>query len=166
MPMHARTLVLIAGILFPIVLPAPAIPSEARCSVNAAIDSISYKGEDSYLITVSLSFTASENALIKGFGEYFFIQTDRGWASLKASDRGTTAPPAGNASGAPEKVHLLLSIPLNTRDLFRTYEGDISLRHTLSFVCSDGGDGESRKEEERLYWITPRTSKWILREGM
>ncbi len=165
--MHARALILIAGMFLPAVLSArPAIPSEARCSVNATIDSIRYKGNDDYLITVTLSFAASENAFIKGFEQYFSIQTERGWSSLKASERSTTAPAAGNASGAPGKVHLMLSIPLNTPDLFRTYEGDISLMQKIGYECTDRRSGGSGKEEERLYWITPRTSKWILREGM
>ncbi len=165
MPMHARALILIAGMLFPSVLPAPAIPSEARCSINAAIDSISYKGDDSYLITVTLSVADSENSRSNDFEEHFFVQTDKGWSPLKVS-KSDTAFTAGDVSGTSKKESLKLLIPLNAPDLFRTYEGDISLMQKIRYECADNRGGESRKEEERLYWITPRTSRWILREGM
>ncbi len=164
--MHARALILIAGILLLYVLFArQAMPSEAACSVNTEIDSIRYQGDDNYLVTVSLSFAASENAFIKGFGESFFIQTDRGWAPLKVLYRDTVSA-AGNMNGTLKKESLKLVIPLHTPDLFRTYEGDVSLMQKVELRCGDRRGGESGKEEERLYWITPRTSKWVLREGM
>ncbi len=123
MSMHARALVLIAGIMLLSVLSTrAAIPSEAVCSVNAEIDSIRYEGNDGYLIRVSVSFAASENALIKGFGEHFFIQTDRGWAPLSVLYL-DTASTAGTMTGTSKKESLKLVIPLHTPDLFRTYEG-------------------------------------------
>ncbi len=162
-----RILISAAGVLFLSLLSVrPAYPAEAGCGSRVTIDRITYTGDDTYRVTGSVSFPASADSPVKSFEECFFVQTETGWAPLQVLDRDAAVRPVGNVPGTPPNIDLMLRIPLNTPGLFRTYEGDISLMEKIRYECLDRGGAKSGMEEEILYWITPRTSKWILREGM
>ncbi len=122
-------------------------------------------GDDTYLVDGSVSFPDSAVSLVNRFEERFFAQTETGWALLKEVDPGAFVRPAETAPGV-SRIDLRLGIPLSIPGLFRTYEGDVSLMQKIRYECTNRSGGKSMKEEELLYWITPRTSKWILREGM
>ena len=54
-------------------------------------------------------------------------------------------------------------------NLFRTYEGDISLKVESEIILKRGSYndiGMDKKMEEIYIWLRPGTNKWIYREGM
>ncbi len=129
----------------------------AGCGEKAAIETVEYRGHDTYRITV----TSSKSGPVQDFEDSFLVQTDKGWTSPS-----TAADGGADQTGSSTRRTVFITIPLNIPYLFRTNEGDISLMHRYTVQCRNRSGGEIRDQEEVLYWITPHTSKWILREGM
>jgi hypothetical protein len=127
-----------------------------------------YEGKDTYNLVVSTSNASSKDVLIRIIEENFFIQTERGWAQLKVlngishAGREFLLPGTGNIDRPA-----LIDIPLTMPDLFRTYEGDLSLMYKYTYsVRTVGGTGAIQRADEIYCWVKPGTSQWILREGM
>lgn len=141
-------------------------PDAGRIQVQ--IGNIQHKGNDAYQIVVSTSNASSADVLVSIIEEGFFIQTDRGWSQLmmkeNASDNGGFRLPSAGISVRSGT----LSIPLSLPELFRTYEGDLSLMYKYTYsVRTVGGTGPAIQRADEVYcWIKPGTSQWILREGM
>ena len=137
--------------------------------IKVEIESMKYEGGDTYSLVIATANSSSTSALVSIIEEGFFIQTDRGWTQLTVLN-GTDhkeetfhVMPSGKKD-RPAKFN----IPLTTPDLFRTYEGDLSLmyKYSYSVQSANGSRGASRKADEVYCWVKPETSRWILREGM
>lgn len=158
--------VLTGTVLLPVVVRAEE-PGPGH--IKVLVDQLRYEGGNAYSIVVSAANPTSKNVQVNVIREGFFIQTDRGWAELTAQ-KGTISGseefllfPAGKKERSASII-----IPLSVPDLFRTYEGDLSLMYqfTYSVRIEDGTDAVFRISDEVYCWVKPGTSQWILREGM
>jgi hypothetical protein len=136
--------------------------------IKVLIENIHYEGKDAYSLVVSTSNASSKDILIRIIEENFFIQTDRGWAQLKVHGRNRESGEFLLPHDGKNQLAVSISIPLIVPNLFRTYEGDLSLmyKYTYSVWTVDGTSASFQRADELYYWITPGTSQWILREGM
>lgn len=140
----------------------------SRSDIKITIKTITYEGRDNYSLITSVINDSSQDVRVSRFEEHFFMQTKKGWYLLRTID---VASDAANgvfllSQGAKKEYSARLNIPINMPETFRTYEGDISLMQRYTLRCIDGSGNESQKTDEVLYWVTPRTAKWTLREGM
>lgn len=140
-----------------------------KADLKVSINKIQYKGNDTYSLLIMVTNVSSREIQIKAMKQHLFIQTDKGWEPLKTENG--NIPSHGNGflltANATHESIVTIRIPLTIPDIFRTYEGDISLKHTYSIRYVDHrSDKEYLKADEDYYWITPRTLKWIQREGM
>ncbi|OGW38027.1 MAG: hypothetical protein A2010_10895 [Nitrospirae bacterium GWD2_57_9] len=136
--------------------------------IRVLIDNIQYEGKDAYSLVVSTSNSSSRDLRITIVDEGFFIQTDSGWTQLtvrqkEQGDRAFLLPALKKNERAAQ-----LSIPVTIPQLFRTYEGDLSLmyRYTYTMRTAEGTGAALQRADEVYCWIKPGTSDWILREGM
>ncbi len=143
-----------------------AASDEARCNCTVVIERIRYEGNDRYAFIISVTNNSSNDVLVRGLEEQFSVQTGKGWAPLRAVDHDENASGFLLPAGRKMERVLVLGIPLSMPDLFRTFEGDISLSHKFALKCANRSGKQSEEADEVYYWITPRTSKWIMREGM
>ena len=159
-------IVLIGNVLLAGVVPAQ---EPGPGPVQVLIENIHYEGKNAYSLVIAAVNPSSKNVLVKIIKEGFFIQTDRGWAQLNVL----------NGTNRESKEFLLLSagkntwtasvgIPLTVPDLFRTYEGDLSLmyKYTYTVRTAEGTGAVFQRADEVYCWVKPGTSQWILREGM
>ncbi len=137
--------------------------------IKVLIDTMHYAGKDVYSLIVSASNNSAKDVLIRIIEENFFIQTDRGWAQLKVLNGINRANcefllPSGGNNDRPASIYIPLTVP----DLFRTYEGDLSLmyKYTYSARTVDGTGAAFQMTDEVYCWVKPGTSQWLLREGM
>ena len=146
---------------------AAASPAKTRPIdlVKAGIENIFYSGEDDYRIEIALLNRSPQAISVRECDLQFHVQTGYGWTRLH--EAATDASRNGGDIYLPalgkKRIVTVVKIPLTIPGLFRTYEGDISFqfRYRLRFADTAGA-----KQDEPLYWITPRTGKWVEREGM
>lgn len=137
--------------------------------IRVLVEKIQYEGKDAYSIVISASNPSSKNVLVKVIKEGFSIQTERGWAKLDVLNETNREsmefmiPSVGKNAWTAS-----VSIPLTVPDLFRTYEGDLSLRYQYTYSVRTGDKtGAAFQMADEVYcWVKPGTSQWILREGM
>lgn len=145
------------------------IQTAEQCNISVSVTDIHYSGFDKYLVTVSAVNDSSKALLINGIDCRFTLQKENGWETLLTGTPDSMRPllPLTLAAGGRSDFAMSLKIPLTLPGLFRTYEGDVSLMLTYRILCIERLAGqESQKTEESLYWISPRTSTWVHREGM
>lgn len=132
--------------------------------LDAGIENISYSGSDEYRLQVSLTNASSRGIPVKVFEREFFVQTDSGWRRVTETGAGREGNlhPFLPAGGKRTSV-VVVKIALDEEGLFRTYEGDISFMFRYRVGLADSGGA---RQGERLYWITPKTGRWLEREGM
>jgi hypothetical protein len=140
-----------------------------KAYLKVSIKKIQYNGNDTYSLLTMVANVSSREIQIKKMEQHLFIQTDKGWEQLKTENG--NIPSHGNGflltADATHESTVTIRIPLTMPDIFRTYEGDISLKYTYRVRYVDHrSDKEYLKADEDYYWITPRTLKWIHREGM
>ena len=137
--------------------------------IRVLIKTMHYEGEDTYTLVVATSNASSKDVLIRIVEENFFIQTDPGWAQLKVlkginHESGEFLLPGAGDHDRSASITIHLTMP----NLFRTYEGDLSLmyKYTYSMRTADGIGAAFQRTDEVYCWVKPGTSQWILREGM
>ncbi len=159
-------MVLIENVLLPGAVPAQ---EQGPGPIQVLIENFHYEGGNAYSLVISAANPSSKNVLVKFITEDFSIQTDRGWTRLTVLT-GTNRegeefllPPVGK-----KERTISISIPLTMPDLFRTYEGDLSLMYKYKYSVRTGdGTGAAFQRADEVYcWVKPGTSQWILREGM
>lgn len=139
-----------------------------RHDVRVEVEEIRYIGEDDYRIEMSLTNNSEARIILEAADRAFSVQTETGWLPLREKDiegsfTGKGPIPAGGMKKTASTVH----IPPQAPHLFRTYEGDLSLllRYELRYGVH-GRPSNIKKQSEEYYWISPRTGKWLHREGM
>lgn len=137
--------------------------------IKVLIKTMHYEGKDAYSLVVATSNASSKDVLIRIIEENFFIQTDPGWAQLKVlkginHESGEFLLPSAGNHDRSASITIHLTMP----NLFRTYEGDLSLmyKYTYSVRTVDGTGAAFQRTDEVYCWVKPGTSQWILREGM
>jgi len=134
------------------------------------VESISHFGADEYKVEIGIVNSSTKSISVREFERKFYIQTDRGWNMLELDAvvlyDSLNADLSLSAEGK-KMIITALKIPMQTADLFRTYEGDVSLmfKYRLQISAERKGDIISKSNEE-YYWISPGTDKWVHRECM
>ncbi len=139
-----------------------------RTDIRMSIENIQFNGNDSYSIVVSAMNASPKDIRVSITEEGFFIQTDRGWTRLRVN--GTFREGGELLLPHDRKNELTVSIiiPQTIPDLFRTYDGNMSLMYKYKYsVWTMDGTGTPFQRADEIYcWVKPKTSQWILREGM
>lgn len=135
--------------------------------LNVEVESISYQGNNTYTVDVSVYNRTANTITVKEHRASFYVQTEilGQWKELSTSSSG-----AAGALLSPRKglrMAYILNIPLTIPSLYRNSEGDINMmfKYVLRFVPGPG-TGLRSNSGESSYWITPKTNTWVLREGM
>ncbi|MEJ2697666.1 MAG: hypothetical protein P8013_13590 [Candidatus Sulfobium sp.] len=138
--------------------------------VNVGIKNISYQGGGTYKITLSLKNISKARVVLTGFTREFFAQAEAlgQWIKLM-HDRDGVFPDGGNSSLPPGRelaVNSLVEIDRDTPSLYLNGFGEINLRFSYKLDVLCGARAGRTLSGEKLYWITPESDKWTLREGM
>lgn len=122
------------------------------------------------MLVVSITNASSKDVLLQSIEEGFFIQTNRGWAHLEILNNriGNMHETIIIPHNQKQDMVSLISIPRTIPDLFRTYEGDLSLMYKYAYTIRtrEGSGTAYQRSDEVFCWLRPGTSRWILREGM
>lgn len=167
----ARAALVTAMVVILQIPPERASSSEERMKddIKVTLEEIHYEGSNKYKAVISVVNDSSREIMAQEMEKHFFVQTDKGWKQLRAWEAEHSSDAGGFrlASGSKRSIIMSLKIPLNIPDIFRTYEGDVSLlfRYRLRCIVHPAGT-VFLKEDESYFWITPKTRKWIHREGM
>jgi hypothetical protein len=140
-----------------------------KADLKVSIEKMQYKGNDTYSLLITVANESSREIQIKEMEQHLLIQTDKSWEPLKTENGNSPSHRNGLllAADAKNESIVIIRIPLTMPDIFRTYEGDVSLKYTYRMRYVDHRSSkEYIKTNEDYYWITPRTLKWIQREGM
>lgn len=129
------------------------------------VSNISYSGNDEYRIEIIMMNNSKQNVMITGFEIKLYVQTDSGFSLI--SDSGKDSLSGIFYSMEQRKTSSIAKLPLDMPQLFRTYEGDVSLIVTYKLLFTAGSLKEAfTKSGDEYYWISPRTDRWLHREGM
>lgn len=136
-------------------------------NMKMTVEDIRYIGDSKYKITISLMNISTETLRIEMSTPVISVQTDTigtaGWIKTEVTDHiepNFLLKPHGRV-----KKSFIIYIPLEKYDnLYKTYEGDISLKVEAEVFFKKGGS--NGKMEEIYLWLRPGTNKWIHREGM
>lgn len=139
-------------------------------SLKITVEEIRYIGDDSYNIIIGFTNSSTNNLHINQKSLIVSIQTDvigsSGWIKVKVS--GNTEPDFLIKSNEKVRKSLVVDIlPERYDNLYRTYEGDLSLKIESELLLRRGNDSKTDRKMEEIYlWLRPGTNKWIYREGM
>jgi hypothetical protein len=137
--------------------------------MRVEITTISYQGESTYKIMMSLTNVWNKKISITTFEEKFFVQSEVIGQWIKLADHhphskgeGSSLPP-----GRQLNFYEFVKIPMSTPTLYLNGFGQVNLRflYELNVCCGEKAEFMSQTGE-KFYWITPGTNKWTLREGM
>lgn len=166
-----RLLLLCTGLISVILVSSP-----ETCGYSASPDcmrlevtNISYQGESTYKIKVSLTNISKKNISITTFEEKFFVQSEvlGQWIKLADYHLHTKDEVSALLPGRQLKVDDFVEIPMSTPALYLNGFGQINLRFSYELNVCCGEKAEFRPQTgEKFYWITPGTNNWTLREGM
>jgi hypothetical protein len=112
-----------------------------------------------------------ETVTLKGYEVSFFAQSEvlGRWIELGHHAASGLMRIAGLAmSGEGKwKTREIIAIPLTLPHLYRNHDGDINVmfRYKLKFTRT-ASPREHEDEGESAYWVTPKTNRWVFREGM
>lgn len=139
--------------------------------INIGIKDISYLENSTYKITISLMNISRQKVSLAGFKKKYFAQSEMLGQWIKLADY----PDAvfiedGNSSLSPAEdleVNSFVKIQSNIPSLYLNGFGEVNLKFSyhLDILCGKKMRSLSLSGE-KLYWITLKTNKWTLREGM
>jgi hypothetical protein len=165
--------IIISILCVPLVAPAGLTyaATEADAIVRVSIENISYTGDDAYRIEVLLTNASKSVCRVRLFEEEYYTQSEilGQWIVLKDTavkglpdNEGISIPPKGG-----NKIVTVVTVPLDAPNLYRNGFGDINLlfKYHVQFTV-DSGSAMMDSTGDSSYWITPKTDKWVLREGM
>jgi hypothetical protein len=150
------------GFIFLMIWPKSTCQAD-RTLLTATVSDIKYLGDDRYEVKIALE-NYSENIIsIKEIDPIFSLQTEvlGQWARLAADPRGQAAG-LSIAGGGQKQVVYIIRIPLDIPDIYMNYRGDINLK--FHYGIEPAETGKRLIWGENLYWIIPRTDRWMLRE--
>lgn len=158
--------VLVTCLILPFVFSGDAASLESSRSsghVEAVISDISYEGGESYRIEITIMNRSSKGVIVERLEREISVQTDDGFAALDRTDGDRASAQFALAATEERRINTGVKIPIGTKGLFRTFEGDVSLM--FSYRLQLASERETVRGES-YYWLTPMTGRWLLREGM
>ena len=128
--------------------------------IKVWIGDIRYEGREAYSIVVSASNSWPRDVLVRIVEEGFFIQGEHGWMRLpvKQGERknGEFLLPGSGSKDWKSTIEIRPDMP----DLFRTYEGDLSLMYKYTYASrTKDSTGVFNKTDEVYCWVKPGTSE-------
>lgn len=158
--------ILITCFIFPFIFSGDAGSFERRRPaghIEVMISGISYEGDEKYRIEITVMNKSAAPITVKSLELVISMQTDSGFVVLDGTKGAGASGRFALDATAEERISVGVRIPLDTRGLFRTFEGDVSLmlRHRLQLTSE-----KEVRSGESYYWLTPLTGRWVLREGM
>jgi hypothetical protein len=139
--------------------------------IEIEVENIFYVDNDKYKIEISLINKSDKNILLKQFKDTYYTQTEvlGQWASLNKQSDNNFTDDQGHllSSHGKQKIVTIIKIPLNIPRLFINSYGEINMELVshMNFKIQNQ-DKVFELNGASLYWITPKTNKWVLREGM
>lgn len=139
--------------------------------IKVEVTNISYVGDDNYTIEIILHNESDQDYLITNFERKFYTQTEilGQWKlldSTSGNDFIMNEYPYLSAEDN-KSISTVVNIPLTIPDLYFNAYGDINIKLIVSLEYSENNRSDKYNNSvESSYWITPRTNKWVLREGM
>jgi hypothetical protein len=135
------------------------------------VSNITYQKNDDYLVEVTIANRSGETVVLREYEASFSAQSEilGQWIDLGYRAEGNAAHSAGLDLPAQKesRTTMIMSIPLSDPHLYRNHEGDVNVRFRYRLKFSERSPGKDIEDEgEGFYWITPRTDRWVLREGM
>ena len=138
---------------------------------TAEISRINYQNNDEYLGEITIEHRLIETVILKDYRVSLFAQSEalgqwielgRPIASVLKGSTGITMSGEGKW-----KTTEIIAIPLTLPHLYKNHDGDVNVmfRYKLIFTPGDSSE-ELENEGESVYWVTPKTDRWVLREGM
>lgn len=141
-------------------------------NLKITVEDIQYLGGSKYKMIIALMNLSRETLHIEINIPVISVQTNTigtaGWIKAAVFD--------GSNPRFMLKAHeiinksFIIHVPLERyENLYRTYEGDISLKVETEILfkrSSSNGSNRMDKMEEVYLWLRPETNKWIHREGM
>lgn len=143
---------------------------ETSQAVTAELSNIAYLSGSEYLVEVSIANATSGPIDLSRSDFHFSAQSDvlgqwidLGWRRDAGLQRDSRALLPGEERG----TGVIVTLPVSLRHLYRNHEGDVNMRFQYTFMCPNGASPTGQKcTGESAYWVTPETSRWVLREGM
>jgi len=139
--------------------------------MKTEIKDISYQGDSTYKITISFKNISKARVALRKFTREFFVQAEAlgQWIKLM-HDRDDVFNNEGSSSLPPGReltVDSFVKIYADTPSLYVNGFGEINLKfsYELNIICGEE-TGSFSQSGENLYWITPKSNRWTLREGM
>lgn len=139
--------------------------------MKVEITEITYIGDDNYKIETTLMNNSNKNILIKEIKKQFYAQSEilGRWISLDI-EADSTFFERSNIYIKPDRYQKFVAVvqlPLDIPRLYLNGFGDLNLklRYQVHFTINDKSM-IYKQSDESSYWITPRSDKWVLREGM
>lgn len=131
---------------------------------------IHYIDNDEYTVVTSLSNISNRTIHIRKFKVSFYTQTEiiGKWEELHSHFQNNPFS-EGSLSLHPnetQKVNIILRIPLDIPHLYTNFEGEVNIKLRSKTKLRINSGEKLLYIGESHYWITPKTNKWILREGM
>jgi hypothetical protein len=134
----------------------------------AEITNITYRNHDEYLVEITLGKWSGGILDPERLEISFSAQSEVLGQWIELARRRADGPKKSiRPEGRIVTITEIVSIPLSSPYLFRNHEGDVNMRFIYKlestgtrFAGDRGNTGES------AYWVTPRTNRWVLREGM
>ena len=138
--------------------------------ISIGVEEISRSDTDEYKIEIGITNSSPKTFSIKEFEYYFYLQSNTGWNMMKLDTVVLNDSLNADPSIRPMSKKMIINIvkiPVRASDIYRTYEGDISLifKYRLQFTA-EGKENVFLKFNEEYYWISPGTNKWVHRECM
>jgi hypothetical protein len=143
----------------------------APSHLAAEVSNITYRNNDEYLMEITVANRSGGDLDLEGYEAIFSAQSEviGRWIELDRRMAGGSRRNAGLsiAGEGKWKANEIVTLPLAVPHLFRNHEGDVNVRFKYKLTFTGAGPPGERKESgESAYWVTPRTNRWVLREGM
>ncbi|MGD2080103.1 MAG: hypothetical protein PVJ36_03090 [Nitrospirota bacterium] len=145
--------------------------AQAAGGIKVEVAEISYMEDGSYRIDLAITNDSDEVIVVTEVSGTFLAQKEALGQWILLDSR-----PSGKPSGSeaftirPEDdgiFSFIVDIPLDMPGLYINAYGDINLKVTHEIkVAVDDEAAALMSSGDSLYWVTPGTSKWVLREGM
>jgi predicted amino acid-binding ACT domain protein len=139
--------------------------------MNIQVKDISYQGRSTYKITIVLTNMSRSKVSLRDFRKEFSAQAEKLGQWIKLTDyQNDSSIDAENSALQPgQELNLesFVKIQSSLPSLYLNGFGEINLKfsYALSIFCGEKTDAISQSGED-LFWITPESGKWTLREGM
>ena len=165
-----------AGLVFPVtvalllavVVPGAFAASRVGEHVRVMVEKILYIGDDKYEIEISLTNRWDRGISLLEYEKHFIVQNDiiGRWTELELKE----IKPAEPVFIPPRESYttsVQVKIPASLPNLYVNYDNEVNIMLKHRVLCRTEKDEKTVSiTDDSSYWLKPKTSQWILREGM